>query len=177
MNVLIAYATKNGSTREVAEFIAAVLRDGGEQVALDQARSVRSIAGYDLIVLGAPLYSGRWHADARRFLRRYRRDLAGVPVAVFGLGPRNDTAEAWQRSRAQLGKALAKQPALVPADIVVFGGVDPAGRGARDRKTGRDRGAGRARLARRDLRDWADIRACAARLARLPRRPSAPSPA
>ena len=159
MDVLMAYATKNGSTLQVAEFIAAVLRDGGEQVTLTPARSVRGpVAAYDLVVLGAPLYSGRWHADARRFLRKHRRDLAGVPVAIFGMGPRTDTAEAWQHSRAQLGKALARVQPLVPADIVVFGGADPPGR---------------SRRPRRDLRDWSDIRAWAGRLATRPRRPDA----
>lgn len=150
MDVLIAYATKNGSTREVADFIAAVLRDAGAQVTLVPARSLReSIARYDLAVLGAPLYSGRWHADARKFLRRHRRDLAGGQLAIFGMGPRADTSEAWQRSRAQLRRALAKYPALAPSEIVVFGGVDPPGK---------------SRRARRDLRDWSEIRGWANRL-------------
>jgi menaquinone-dependent protoporphyrinogen oxidase len=39
------------------------------------------VAGYGLAVLGAPLYSGRWHRDAHRFLKRHRQELAGVPVA------------------------------------------------------------------------------------------------
>ncbi len=73
-----------------------------------------------------------------------------------------DTAEAWQRSRAQLGKALARQQSLVPAEVVVFGGADPPGRSGRPR---------------RDLRDWADIRAWAGRLVGLARRPDAATPA
>src|SRR5579872_3686873 len=72
VNVLVAYATKNGSTQEVASAIAASLREHGAQVALLPARAVREpVAGYDLVVLGAPLYSGRWHRDARGFLRRH----------------------------------------------------------------------------------------------------------
>ena len=77
MDVLMAYATKNGSTRQVAEAITAALREGGAQVTILPARAVReSAAGYNLVVLGAPLYSGRWHRDAHRFLKRHRRDLA-----------------------------------------------------------------------------------------------------
>lgn len=34
------------------------------------------------------------HRDAHRFLRRHRRELAAVPVAVFGMGPREGTEEA-----------------------------------------------------------------------------------
>ena len=115
MNVLMAYATKNGSTQQVADAVAAALRERGAQVALLPARAAgESVAGYDLIVLGAPLYSGRWHRDAHRFLRRHRRELAAVPVAVFAMGPRTDTEEAWQRSRAQLDRALAKRDWLQP---------------------------------------------------------------
>ena len=82
MNVLMAYATKNGSTRQVAEAIAVALGEAGAQVTALPSRGVRdSVSGYDLIVLGAPLYSGRWHRDAHRFLKRHRRELAAVPVA------------------------------------------------------------------------------------------------
>ena len=148
MNVLLAYATRNGSTREVAEAVAATLREHDAQVVLLPARAAREpVAGYDLVVLGAPLYSGRWHRDAHRFLRRHREELAGVPVAVFGMGPRSDTEDAWQRSRAQLDRALAKRSWLAPVAVTVFGGVDPPGRGGRER---------------RDLRDWDTIRAWAA---------------
>lgn len=147
MDVLVAYATKNGSTREVAQTIATAIGEHGARAEVLAAKTIRDpVSRYDLVVLGAPLYSGRWHADAARFLRRHRRDLADVPVAVFGMGPRNDTPEAWQRSRAQLARALAKRGWLAPVSVTVFGGVDPPGRGNGQR---------------RDLRDSSVIRAWA----------------
>jgi len=86
VNVLMAYATKNGSTRQVAEAIAVALGEAGAQVTALPTRGVRdSVSGYDLIVLGAPLYSGRWHRDAHRFLKRHRRELAAVPVGACRL--------------------------------------------------------------------------------------------
>ena len=116
MTVLVAYATKHGSTREVAESIACTLKAFAADVEFGEAREVRSQPGHGpgqarrwtLVVLGAPLYSGRWHRDAHRFLRRHRKELAGVPVAVFGMGPRKDDVLAWERSRTQLDRALAK---------------------------------------------------------------------
>jgi menaquinone-dependent protoporphyrinogen oxidase len=145
MNVLVAYATKNGSTQQVAEAIAAALRERDAQVVILPARSVREpVTGYDLVVLGAPLYSGRWHRDAHRFLRRHRRQLPSVPLAVFGMGPRSDTEDAWQRSRAQLDRALAKRDGLAPIAVTVFGGVDPPGP---------------SKHPRRDLRNWETIQA------------------
>lgn len=148
VDVLMAYATKNGSTRQVAEAITLALGESSAQVTVLPAQAVReSVAGYDLVVLGAPLYSGRWHRDAHRFLKRHRRELAAVPVAVFGMGPRDDTEEAWQHSRAQLDRALAKHDWLNPVAVTVFGGADPPGRSKRPR---------------RDLRNWQAIHSWAA---------------
>jgi len=131
----MAYATKNGSTQQVANAVAVALRERGAQVTLLPARAAgESVAGYDLVVLGAPLYSGRWHRDAHRFLRRRRRELAAVPVAVFAMGPRTDTEEAWQRSRAQLDRALAKRDWLSPVAVTVFGDADPPGRSKHPRR-------------------------------------------
>jgi menaquinone-dependent protoporphyrinogen oxidase len=143
VNVLMAYATKNGSTQQVADAITVAMRERSAQVTPRQAKTVReSVAGFDLVVLGAPLYSGRWHRDAHRFLRRHRGELASVPVAVFGIGPRTDTEDAWQRSRAQLDRALAKRGWLDPVTVTVFGGVDPPGNSKRPP---------------RDLRNWETI--------------------
>lgn len=141
--LLVAYATRNGSTQEVAEAIGTVALAAGATIEVAPAHTVNeSLAGVDLVVLGAPIYSGRWHRDAHRFLKRHRGELTGVPVAVFALGPRRDDEEAWQHSWAQFHRALGKRPWLVPAAVALFGGADPAGRGRADR---------------RDLRDWTEI--------------------
>ena len=139
--VLVAYASKRGSTREVADAVAAVLCEHGHEVDLEPAAKVKDSSAYDGVVLGGSLYRGRWHRGARRFLRRHRGRLVHVPIAVFALGPRRDGAEAFERSRRQLERALAKVPDVEPGATAVFGGVD------------RERGV--------DLRDWEAIRAWA----------------
>ena len=142
-DILVAFATKAGSTEQVAAAIAGALRKSGNIVDLRRARDVREpVSRWGCIVLGAPIYSGRWHHDAHRFLKRHRDELDRVPVAVFGMGPRSPDEEAWQRSRSQLDRALAKRGWLTPVAEVVFGGADPPQR----RQT-----------TRRDLRDWAAI--------------------
>ena len=97
-SVLIGYATRYGSTKEVAEAIAATLRDDGFPVDIQPLRNVRSLAGYNAIVMGAPLYMYRWHKDATRFLSRHRQILGERPVAVFALGPVHDPhdEQEWQ---------------------------------------------------------------------------------
>lgn len=127
--ILVAFATKYGSTREVAERIATSLREKGVDADVEQSRDVRDLDGYDAVVLGAPLVMHHLHKDALHFLSRHRRTLADLPVAVFALGPVHDPRDdkEWQDSRAQLDAELAKSPWLAPRAVEVLGGkFDPA---------------------------------------------------
>jgi menaquinone-dependent protoporphyrinogen oxidase len=125
--VLVVYATRYGSTQEVAERVAATLRENGLQVDVQAARQVRTLEGYRAVVLGAPLYIGRWLKDAHRFLGRYQEGLAQRPVAIFALGPtRTEEMEA-PDVRTQLDQELSKYPWLKPVVAELFGGkYDPA---------------------------------------------------
>jgi len=121
--VLIAYATKHGSTHEVAEFVAAHLADAGVEAHTLPAHCVRSLDEYEAVVLGAPLYMGRWHRDARAFLRRFRSELATRPLGVFALGPLEEMPEQWEGARERLFDALAHVPGVQPVTVEVFGGA------------------------------------------------------
>lgn len=128
VRILVAYATRYGSTQEVAEAVAQTLSKGGVVADVELARQVRTLAGYSAVVLGAPLMMYRWHKDALKFLARFRDALAGRPVAVFALGPVHDPhdEEEWQNSRDQLDKELAQIPWFRPAAMQLFGGkFDP----------------------------------------------------
>jgi menaquinone-dependent protoporphyrinogen oxidase len=125
--VLVAYASRKGSTREVAEAIAGRLEEDGLRTVLQPARDRVDLRAFDGVVLGGALYTGRWHRDARRFLRRHRRTLTTLPVAVFGMGPATDDEHAMGASLGQLERALARTPDFVPVAVAIFGGViDPA---------------------------------------------------
>jgi len=84
--ILIAYGARYGSTREVAETVAATLGEQGIDTDVRQAREVRSLAGYDAVVLGTPLFMGALHKDVRALLERNRAALEQTPLAVFALG-------------------------------------------------------------------------------------------
>jgi menaquinone-dependent protoporphyrinogen oxidase len=126
--ILVAYATKHGSTREVAEAVAAMLEERNLEVEVAPAAAVRDVSGYDAVVLGGALYTGRWHGEARAFLRRHGNVLERTPVlAVFALGPKTLAPHDLASSRTQLDRALAATPHVTPAFVAVFGGVvDPA---------------------------------------------------
>ncbi len=152
--ILVTYATKYGSTREVAEAIAETLKQQGAKVEILPARQIRTLGSYSAVVLGAALYMGRWHKDARRFLKRHRAALVHRPVAIFALGPLGHDEKEWQGARAQLDRALAQATWLTPVAVELFGGViNPA----KLRFPFNRMPAG-------DARDWTAIRAWASEL-------------
>lgn len=87
MRVLVAYASKLGGTAGLAEMIGEALRRHEAAARVRPAGAVRSLAGYDAVIVGSALYHGRWHRDARRFVKRHRRELRTLPVWLFSSGP------------------------------------------------------------------------------------------
>jgi menaquinone-dependent protoporphyrinogen oxidase len=124
--VLVAFATRYGSTQEVAQSVAEAMRGEWLDVEVMPLREVRSLEGFHGVVLGAPLQMFHWHKDALDFLTRFHAALQTLPVAIFALGPFNDVEKEWTEVRGQLDKELAKFPWLKPFQVKVFGGkFDP----------------------------------------------------
>ena len=121
--VLVAYATKYGSTQQVAEAVARRFRERGVETDVRPVDDVKSLDGYDGVVLGGALYYFRLLREGRRFLSRHRRALAATPFAVFGMGPIEDKPEQYADARSHLDKALDKHEDIRPVAVTVFGGV------------------------------------------------------
>jgi menaquinone-dependent protoporphyrinogen oxidase len=154
--LLVAYASKHGSTHEVAAVIAARLREMNLDVELRPANEVTDLGSYRGVILGCSIYVGRLHPDAVDFLHRHQTALAALPIAVFALGPRTLEPSDLASSRMRLLRALEKEPDVDPYEIAVFGGViNP--------KTLR---FPLNHLHASDARDWDDIDAFALRCAR-----------
>ena len=104
-NVLVAYASKRGSSAEIAEAIAESLRQSGLSVDCVEAGEVSSVASYDAVVLGSAVYIKRWRGDAKRFLRKHDKELSQRPLWEFSSGPVGDPAseaDLYVRHRHQL---------------------------------------------------------------------------
>ncbi len=126
-SILVTFATRYGSTAEVAGAAAECLQGEGLGVTLQPVHKVSGLEDYTAVILGAPLYMFRLHKGARRFLDRFRTQLENLPVAVFSLGPFHDDENEWKEAREQLDKELAKHPWLKPVSIRMIGGrFDPA---------------------------------------------------
>jgi menaquinone-dependent protoporphyrinogen oxidase len=153
MTVLVTYASKRGSTAEIAETIAATLRREGLGVCLERAEDVQSLDRYDAVVLGSAVYMKRWRGDARHFLKKHRKALKQMPFWVFSSGPVGDPSKdnpEWMEPP----NIAEKVDELGGREHVVFGGcvpVEPQGfmEEAMVERTPKEF---------RDRRDWTDIR-------------------
>lgn len=118
--VLVTYGSTNGSTAQIAEAVAEVLRKDGLTVDALPAPAVTSVASYDAVVVGGGLYAGRWQKDARRFVRRHRRLLAERPVWFFSSGPLDASASERDIPPVRgVGRAMTR---LSVREHVTFGG-------------------------------------------------------
>jgi menaquinone-dependent protoporphyrinogen oxidase len=152
--ILVAYASRYGSTREVAESIGATLRERLLRVDVRPVAEVEDLGEYGGVVLGGGIYMGRWHRDARRFAQRFEDELAALPVAVFALGPVDDEPEHVAGSEKQFQAALEKLP-VEPFAAHLFGGaIDP-----------RKLRFPFNHMPAADVRDWDEVRAWAEELA------------
>lgn len=121
--VLIAYATKCGSTAEVAYTMAEAARGCGLDQEVWPVGDVQSLEQCSAVVVVAALYFGRLHGSACHFLRRYRRQLERIPVALLVPGPVQNVDKDWAGARKQLERQLTKFPWLSAVAKEVVGGV------------------------------------------------------
>ena len=92
MRVLVAYGSKMGGTAGIAELVGDALTDAGFQADVRPVAEVSRLDRYDAVVIGGALYTGHWHRQARRFVRRHTDTLRERPVWLFSSGPLNGSA-------------------------------------------------------------------------------------
>ncbi len=177
MKILVAYATRHGATKGIAERIASTLERSGLDVTLRPAGEVGSVDGYDAFVIGSAAYMGGWLGDATTFVRRHHDFLATRPVWLFSSGPiGSDKVD--QKGRDQLVASVPKefeefQRSVHPRDVAVFfGAYDPeaAPSGVAEGLMARFMRlvpAARNAMPIGDFRDWPAIEAWAEGIARL----------
>jgi menaquinone-dependent protoporphyrinogen oxidase len=157
--VLVAYASKHGSTADIAAAIGDELGRHGIDVDCLAADAVGRIDDYDAVVLGSAVYMKRWQRPARRLLHHRREALAERPLWLFSSGP---VGEAQPDPNWCEPKDLVREAEHLKArEHVIFGGRVPADPGnfverAMAKNTPPEH---------QDKRDWEEIRAWAAAIA------------
>lgn len=126
--ILIAYASISGSTGEVAEAIADVIREENAAVQVSHVRDVDDVQGFSAVVLGSSIRAGRWLPEAVRFLEDHQTVMSQVPVAYFTtcLAMVNDTEESRKIVLAYMESVLGTAPEITPIGLGLFAGsLDP----------------------------------------------------
>jgi menaquinone-dependent protoporphyrinogen oxidase len=159
--VLIGYASKHGSTAEIAEAIADKMREAGLKVDCRPLSEIDSLSDYDAVVLGSALYVNHWRHEARRFLHQHGEELPKRPLWVFSSGPVGESSDALDPASLEPKRVMAEAERLGAREHVVFGGRLPAEpHGPLEHALLR-----RTPERYRDRRYWAEIREWAARIA------------
>lgn len=169
MRVLVAYATKHGATKGIAERISVGLTDAGHDAVVLPADRVDAAAGFDAFVIGSATYIAHWRKEATELVHRLQPVVGQRPVWLFSSGPLGDspTDDKGQdlKETAEPKELPELAAALHPREHrVFFGALDPSGLTLPE-KAMRTLPAGRALLPEGDFRDWDEIDQWAAGIA------------
>jgi menaquinone-dependent protoporphyrinogen oxidase len=124
--ILVAFASKKGSTTEIAQAIGKELEASGHIADVTEMRTVTSLTGYNAVVIGGPMYIGKMISDTGKFVRRHYNDLEKVPVAGFIVSLAPVTRDPVDRKYAQKALRAALAPLQPVAETVFAGKLDPA---------------------------------------------------
>jgi menaquinone-dependent protoporphyrinogen oxidase len=125
--ILVAYATKYGATKEIAEAIGETLRTAGRKAEVLAAEGVKDLSAYAAIILGSAVYVAQWRKEAVTFLETHEKALAERPVWLFSSGPTGSgdpvqLMSGWRFPDSQ--KPIAER--IHARDLVLFHGLlDP----------------------------------------------------
>jgi menaquinone-dependent protoporphyrinogen oxidase len=158
--VLVAYASKMGSTKEIAEVIGQELEAAGLHATVVSCAADPSLNDFDGVIIGSALYTRRWVKAATRYLKRHARELDSDSTWLFHSGPCGEGAR-----NEQVPTPRAVTRVIGPRGLrapVTFGGRLDA-----EHATGRlSRWMAAEGPLSGDFRDWTRIRAWASEIAR-----------
>jgi menaquinone-dependent protoporphyrinogen oxidase len=90
MRVLIAVASRHGSTMAMANRLQERFHSAGHLVELTRMDESPDPAPFDTVIIGSAIYMGNWLAEARDYVRRYNGVLNAGNVWMFSSGPLGD---------------------------------------------------------------------------------------
>lgn len=81
--ILATYASRTGSTAEIAEAVGKTLTQNGAQVDLLPMQDVKDLSSYSAVVVGSAIRKAKWLPEALKFIQDHRAELARKRVATF----------------------------------------------------------------------------------------------
>lgn len=123
--VLVTYASKLGSTAEVAKFMGSVLSEQGASIAVKPLSEVDDLETYDSVIIGSAIRYDRWLPEATTFVRQNRTTLSNVPVSFFFtcLTLAQPTPAAMLKAEGYADKLRSLAPEVKPVTVGGFAGA------------------------------------------------------
>ena len=81
--ILVTYASRTGSTAQIAEAICKTLIQNGEETELLPMQDVNDLSAYHAVIIGSPIRKSQWLPEAMQFLQNHRAELARKRVVTF----------------------------------------------------------------------------------------------
>jgi len=120
-HILITYATRTGSTAEVAEAISQVLVVRGFIVDVKPVKDNPSLVGYSAVIIGSATRMGSWLTEAVEFVKNNQAALNYIPTAIFTVHMLNrDDDEASSTARHEYTNAVRQL--ITPESEAFFAG-------------------------------------------------------
>lgn len=94
MSILLAYATKHGSTKEIADILSEKISSDIVKINLKNTPKP-DISSYDVLIIGAPVYAGRIPKVVRNFIENYHKLLVEKKIFLYlsGMTPQDQLPE------------------------------------------------------------------------------------
>jgi menaquinone-dependent protoporphyrinogen oxidase len=121
-NILVAYASKCGSTAGVAEAIGKTLQQQGASVDVRLAKNVTDVSPYQAVIVGSAIRMGGWLGDAKKLVQTHQQALKGIPTAYFSvcMTLEKDTPENRQKALAYMEPI---RELVEPTSVAAFAGA------------------------------------------------------
>jgi menaquinone-dependent protoporphyrinogen oxidase len=123
--LLIAYASRCGSTGGVADAIGQVLCGNGASIDVRVVGNVHDLSPYQSVIVGSAIRMGRWLPEAIDFVKKHQDALSQLHTAYFVacITMKDDTPENRSKVLAYLDPVRKETPQIQPVDIGLFAGA------------------------------------------------------
>lgn len=166
VRIAVVFASSQGSTREIADYIGAALANRGADVEVADVAHAPELSRFDAVILGSAVHNMDVLPEMSVFVRSHRYELAAMNVWLFtvGLGPALRGPIGRRMGRIVPRKIATLRDSIAPVGYRAFAGhFENAGVSLKARIAYRLLGGGRFG----DLRDWPAIGEWTATIARI----------
>jgi len=114
--ILVAYASRGGSTAGVAEAIGQTLAAGGAEVDVRSMTEIDDVTAYQAVVAGSAIQAHQWLPEAMQFIQAHQAELP-APLAHRHAERRN---ESWRLQALRRCQALPERGRGRPLGVRSF---------------------------------------------------------